>query len=100
MEINSKNKKAFTIFETIVSLTILSIVITLIYSITFHDSSTKEFMILNSLENKFTSKNYSDFSTKNQIIKILKNGKEDKISVKKITYNENGIKIYKYELNK
>ncbi|WP_128991174.1 prepilin-type N-terminal cleavage/methylation domain-containing protein [Arcobacter sp. CECT 8986] len=94
------NKKAFTIFETIISLTILAIVITLIYSLSFHNNLNSTFVLLNSLENSFTKKDYSNFNTKNQNITITKNSIKTKVSVKKIYYDKNGVNLYKYELYK
>lgn len=94
------NKKAFTIFETIISLTILAIVITLIYSLSFHNNLNNTFVLLNSLENSFTKKDYSNFNTKNQNITITKNSIKTKVSVKKIYYDKNGVNLYKYELYK
>lgn len=61
------NKKAFTIFETIISLTVLAIVITLIYSLSFHNNLNNKFILLNSLENSFAKEDYSNFKTKNKI---------------------------------
>ncbi|RXJ94613.1 hypothetical protein CRV00_06710 [Malaciobacter molluscorum] len=94
------NKKAFTIFETIISLTILAIVITLIYSLSFHNNLNNKFILLNSLENSFAKEDYSNFKTKKQNITIIKNEIKNKIDVKKIYYDKNGIKLYKYELYK
>ncbi|PHO18557.1 hypothetical protein CPU12_04565 [Malaciobacter molluscorum LMG 25693] len=94
------NKKAFTIFETIISLTVLAIVITLIYSLSFHNNLNNKFILLNSLENSFAKEDYSNFKTKKQNITIIKNEIKNRIDVKKIYYDKNGIKLYKYELYK
>ncbi|PPK62348.1 prepilin-type N-terminal cleavage/methylation domain-containing protein [Malaciobacter marinus] len=96
-----KNKKAFTLFETLISLTILAIVISLVYKLSFYNSYKKKFEKLENIQNLFILKNYSnDFSKKDETLKIIQNKTVKSINVKKILYNKDNISVYKYELQK
>lgn len=96
----AKNKKAFTLFESLISLTILAIIISLVYKLSFHGSLKKSFEKLERIENSFTLKQYSDFYISNENIDILKDGTLKTISVKKVVYEDDEINIYKYEIPK
>ncbi|SKB30978.1 type II secretion system protein [Malaciobacter marinus] len=96
-----KNKKAFTLFETLISLTILAIVISLVYKLSFYNSYKKKFEKLENIQNLFILKNYSnDFSKKDETLRIIQNKTVKSINVKKILYNKDNISVYKYELQK
>ncbi|PHO09198.1 hypothetical protein CPG37_10640 [Malaciobacter canalis] len=96
-----KNKKAFTLFETLISLTILAIVISLVYKLSFYNSYKKKFEKLENIQNLFILKNYSnDFSKKDETLKIIQDKTVKSINVKKILYNKDNISVYKYELQK
>ncbi len=92
-------KNSFTLLETLISITFLSIVISgFVYS-TYHDESNHQnFMLLNNLENKFDTKDYSNFSKINQNLKIIKNNQlVENIVVQKYLYESENIRVFKYE---
>ena len=92
-------KNSFTLLETIVSITFLSIVISgFIYS-TYHDETNNQnFMLLNDLENKFDTKYYSNFSETNQNLQIIKNNQiVENLIVQKYLFENENIRIFKYE---
>ncbi len=92
-------KNSFSLFETILSITILSVVISGFSYATYYDTdSLKIYKKLNDLENDFDTKNYQKMIIQSENITIIKN-KIDKqsILVKKIVYKNNDLKIYKYE---
>ncbi|RYA23378.1 hypothetical protein CRU96_08415 [Malaciobacter halophilus] len=96
-----KNKKAFTLFETLISLTILAIVISLVYKLSFYNSYKKKFEKLENIQNLFILKNYSNsFSKKDETLRIIQDKTVKSINVKKILYNKDNISVYKYELQK
>ena len=92
-------KNSFTLLETIVSITFLSIVISgFIYS-TYHDETNHQnFMLLNDLENKFDTKDYSNFSETNQNLQIIKNNQiVENLIVQKYLFENENIRTFKYE---
>lgn len=96
-----KNKKAFTLFETLISLTILAIVISLVYKLSFYNSYKKKFEKLENIQNLFILKNYSNsFSKKDETLRIIQDKTVKSINVRKILYNKDNISVYKYELQK
>lgn len=92
-------KNSFTLLETIISITLLIIVISGFKYSTYYDQrSHKDYMILNDLENKFDTKNYSNFTKSSKTLQIIKN----KISIESLTvlkyqFEDENIKIFKYE---
>ena len=55
-------------------------------------------MILNDLENKFDTKNYSNFIKTNQNLQIVKNKETtENIVVSKYQFENENIKLFKYE---
>lgn len=95
-------KNSFTLLETLVSVFILSIIIVGFSKASFYDNFDKEYMILNKLENMFNISSYdSSFSTKNMQLTITLDDIEIKnISVKKIEYEDENLRLLKYELPK
>lgn len=93
-------KSSFTLLETLFSVFLLSIIIVGFSKASFYDNFDKEYMLLNDIENTFTSSSYGlNFSTKSQQITIIKNDTQiEKITVKKIEYKDEKIRLYKYEL--
>lgn len=94
----SLEKNSFTLFETIVSITLLAIVISgFIHSNTSNNNDVL-FQKLNELENSFDIKDYSTLTKSNINITFIIDGNiEEEILVKKHEYNNEDIKIYKYE---
>lgn len=95
-------KNSFTLLETLVSVFILSIIIVGFSKASFYDNFDKEYIILNKLENMFNISSYdSSFSTKNIQLTITLDDIEIKnISVKKIEYEDENLRLLKYELPK
>lgn len=93
-------KNSFTLFETLISIFILSIVIVGFSKISSYDNFDEEFMTLNKIENSFNTKNYStNFSTSNETVKIIKNDLDiENLNVKKTIYSDDKIVLIKYEL--
>ncbi len=92
-------KNSFTLLETLISITFLSIVISGFLYSSYHEETNQEnFMILNDLENRFDTKNYTNFSKTNQNLQIVKNqGTTENIVVSKYQFENENIKIFKYE---
>lgn len=92
-------KNSFTLLETLISITFLSIMISgFIYSSYHDDMNQKNFMVLNNLENNFDTKNYTNFIKTNQNLQIIKNEEiVENIIVSKYQFENENIKIFKYE---
>ena len=92
-------KNSFTILETILSISVLSIVISGFSYATYYDSHTlKLYTKLNDLENDFNTNNYTNMNSQIHNITIIKNNTiEENLLIKKIVYEDNDIKLYKYE---
>ena len=92
-------KNSFTLIETLISITFLSIVISgFIYS-SYHDEiDQKNFMLLNNLENSFDTKDYKNFTKTNQTLQITQNQETTQnITVSKYQFENENKKIFKYE---
>lgn len=92
-------KNSFTLLETLVSITFLLIVIGGFIKSSYNNEKDEEiFMNLNELENKFNTKNYSSFSKSSNYITIIKNKTTfENISVSKYQFENENIKLFKYE---
>jgi len=92
-------KNSFTLLETLISITLLLIVISgFSYSTYYDEKEDTNFMLLNELENKFNTKNYTSFSNYKTIIQITKNKETiENITVSKYQFENDDIKIFKYE---
>ena len=92
-------KNSFTLLETLISITFLLIIISgFRYSTYYDEENQTNYMILNNLENKFDTKDYSDFTKSNQIIQITKNkSSTQNLTVSKYQFEDANIKIFKYE---
>lgn len=92
-------KSSFTLLETLISITLLAIVISGFKYSSYHDEKNhKNFVLLNDLENKFNTENYYGFTKTSNLIQIIKN-KEiiENVSVKMYQFENENIKIFKYE---
>jgi hypothetical protein len=92
-------KNSFTLIETIISITFLSVVISgFIYS-TYHDETNqKNYMLLNDLENSFNTKNYTNFIKTTQNLQVTINEESsENIVVSKYQFENENIKVFKYE---
>ncbi|APW64997.1 MULTISPECIES: hypothetical protein [Arcobacteraceae] len=92
-------KNSFTLFETLLSITILFIIISGFLNSSYYDEKALENSIkLNTLENKFNTNDYSSFSKDNEEITIIKNlSQKEKITISKYSFENEDIKIFKYE---
>ena len=92
-------KNSFTLLETLVSITFLSVVISgFIYSSYHDENNQKNFMLLNNLENNFDTKNYTNFTKTTQNLQIVKNEEtNENIVVSKYQFENENIKLFKYE---
>lgn len=92
-------KNSFTLLETLISITFLSIVISgFTYSTYYDENNHKNFMLLNEIENKFNTKDYTNFIKTSKTIEITKNEETtENIIVSKYQFENENIKIFKYE---
>ena len=92
-------KNSFTLIETLISITFLSIVISGFLYSSYHDELNQEnFMLLNNLENSFDRKDYKNFTKTNQTLQITQNEERTQnITVSKYQFENENIKIFKYE---
>ena len=92
-------KNSFTLIETLISITFLSIVISGFLYSSYHDELNQEnFMLLNNLENSFDTKDYKNFTKTNQTLQITQNEETmQNITVSKYQFENENIKIFKYE---
>ena len=92
-------KNSFTLLETLISITFLSIVISGFLYSSYHEKTNQEnFMILNDLENRFDTKNYTNFSKTNLNLQIVKNKEtSENLAVSKYQFENENIKLFKYE---
>ena len=92
-------KNSFTLFETLLSITILTIVISGFYNSTYYDNSNlKNYIILNDLENSFNTHDYKNFNISSKSVKVtVNNNNEEFVNFKVYSYEDENIKVYKYE---
>ena len=92
-------KSSFTLLETLLSITLLALVIGGFSKSTYEDEiSNKNYMLLNSLENSFDTKDYDRFTSSNQTIKLIVNSETiENLNVKKYEFLNEHIKLIKYE---
>jgi hypothetical protein len=92
-------KNSFTLIETLISITFLSVVISGFMYSSYHDEINQEnFMLLNNLENSFDIKDYKNFTKTNKTLKITQNQETTQnFTVSKYQFENENIKIFKYE---
>lgn len=92
-------KNSFTLFETLLSISLLVIIISGFLNSSYYDEKAiNNSKILNTLDNKFTANNYDSFLSTNIKLIITKNNhQEDELLVKKHYFQNENIKIFKYE---
>ena len=92
-------KNSFTLFETLLSITILIIIISGFSNSSYYEQKAiNTSTLLNTLENKFSTNSFDSLSTSNIKITIIKNHLiNEEILVKKHFFENNEIKIFKYE---
>ena len=92
-------KNSFTLIETLISITFLSVVISGFMYSSYHDEINQEnFMLLNNLENSFDTKDYKNFTKTNKTLQITQNQETTQnFTVSKYQFENENIKIFKYE---
>lgn len=92
-------KNSFTLIETLISITFLSVVISGFMYSSYHDEINQEnFMLLNNLENSFDTKDYKNFTKTNKTLQITQNQETTQnITISKYQFENKNIKIFKYE---
>jgi hypothetical protein len=92
-------KNSFTLFETLLSITLLILIVSGFLNSSYYDQTNHQnFMLLNSIENKFDIKDYSGLQKSSKNLKITINDTEvEFLSVKKYVFENEDIKILKYE---
>ena len=92
-------KNSFTLIETLISITFLSVVISGFMYSSYHDEINQEnFMLLNNLENSFDTKDYKNFTKTNKTLQITQNQEiTQNFTVSKYEFENENIKIFKYE---
>ena len=92
-------KSSFTLLETLISITILSFVISGFSYATFQNKDdSKTYMLLNDLDNKFTTNDYKQLTKSSKNIKIIINENQDiDIDVFVYEYVDEKIKLIRYE---
>lgn len=92
-------KNSFTLIETLISITILSVVVTIFNKIS-HDNLREDisYNLLNDLENIFATKSYSNLQKSSKTINIIKNETlTENLNVNVYSYKDENIFIFKYE---
>ena len=92
-------KNSFTLIETLIIITFLSVVIRGFKYSSYHDEINQEnFMLLNNLENSFDTKDYKNFTKTNKTLQITQNQEiTQNFTVSKYQFENENIKIFKYE---
>lgn len=93
-------KNSFIFLETIVSLVVISIIVTIFFKLNYDNSANKKFQTLNTLSNKLKKSDYQNMQVSQDKVTILENGIEKKLTVNKVILNQNSIKLTKYEIIK
>ncbi len=93
-------KSSFTLLETLLSTILLSVIIVGFSQYSFYDNFDEEFILLNKIENLFTTKSYNqNFIRTSKNINIIQNNTEKKsILINVLIYKNEKIKLFKYEL--
>ncbi len=91
-------KSSFSLFEVILSITLLSIVISGFFNSSYYDRNNAElFMKLNKIENDFAIKNYTNMIKTTHNLRLVINDIENKnINVDKYIFEDKNIKLFKY----
>lgn len=91
-------KNSFTLFETILSLSLIAILVAgFIQSSHFDSSNAHKFTILNQVENLFDTNDLNSFDKSSKNVKLTIDGKTRYINLTAYIYNKDGLKLVKYE---
>lgn len=92
-------KSSFIFLETIVSLLIVSVIVTIFFKISYNKNSDKKFTKILEVSNNLKKSNYENVSLSTKILKIKKDNLEENLTVKEFLYKDEDIKLSKYEIN-
>lgn len=92
-------KSSFIFLETIVSLLIVSVIVTIFFKISYNKNSDKKFTKILEVSNNLKKSNYENVSLSTKILKIKKDNLEENLTVKEFLYKDENIKLLKYEIN-
>jgi choline-glycine betaine transporter len=93
-------KNSIIFLETIVSLVIVSIIVSIFFKLNYDNSSNKKFQILNEISNNLKKSNFQNMQTTQTHLTILENQIEKKVLVNKIITQKDNIRLTKYEVAK
>lgn len=91
-------KNSFIFIETIVSLIVVSIIVTIFFKISYNKTDNKKFTKIISTSNKLKKSEYDSYSISNKTLTIKKDNNMENLLVKEILYKDTDIKLKKYEL--
>ncbi|RXJ67621.1 hypothetical protein CRV08_09635 [Halarcobacter ebronensis] len=94
-------KNSFTLFETLISLLLLSVIVVGFSKYSYYENFDEHFMLLNNLENSFTTNSYNAlFNKETKKVTIIINSSEIKeVLTEKISYKDDKVGLFKYEIN-
>lgn len=93
----NSQKNSFIFLETIVSLLVVSIIVTIFLKISYNKTDNKTFTTILSVSNKLKKSQYDSFLISNKTLSIKKDNIFEELLVKQISYEEKNIKLIKYE---
>lgn len=93
-------KNSFTLFETLISVVLLSFVIVGFSQNSYYENFDKQFQVLNDLENSFSTNTYNtSFTNSSENLIIIKNDTlEESVLVNKISFQDEDINLIKYKI--
>lgn len=91
-------KNSFIFLETIISLLVVSIIVTIFFEISYNKNSSNNFTKIISITNKLKKSEYDSFTITNKTLTVKKDNLNEKLFVKEILFKDENIKLKKYEL--
>lgn len=91
-------KNSFIFLETIISLLVVSIIVTIFFEISYNKNSNNNFTKIISVTNKLKKSQYDSFIISNKTLTVKKDNLSEKLLVKEILFKDENIKLKKYEI--
>lgn len=91
-------KNSFIFLETIISLLVVSIIVTIFFEISYNKNSNNNFTKIISISNKLKKSQYDSFIISNKTLTVKKDNLSEKLLVKEILFKDENIKLKKYEI--
>lgn len=91
-------KNSFIFLETIISLLVVSIIVTIFFEISYNKNSNNNFTKIISISNKLKKSQYDSFIISNKSLTVKKDNLSEKLLVKEILFKDENIKLKKYEI--